>query len=127
MQIVLVESPFRSSRFPIDDCVRYAQFALRDSLDRGECAFASHLFYTHVLRETPDERALGLMCRDVIACATNALVARYVDLGESPDMFRDCDIDRRAVTEARRLRPMEFERWRSGVRPHGSLVLRVAP
>lgn len=123
MQIVMVETPFNTPAHTRDDCVRYAQFCAQDSLNRGECPFASHLFYTHFLPEDKASRELGLRCRDRIATATEALIARYLDIGTSPGMFRTCDIDRRATIEARALAPDLLARWRRGERLRGSLFL----
>lgn len=60
--IVIIESPFRGAT-PDEERVNveYAREAVRDSIRRGECPFASHLLYPQALDDSrPDERALGI-------------------------------------------------------------------
>lgn len=121
MNIVIVESPFSHPTRTRDECVRYAQFAVLDCLQRGEAPFASHLFYATVLPEDRESREMGLACRDRIACATGGIVARYVDLGTTPGMFRAVDCT--AVVEERRLPGDLLLRWDRGERVRGSLTV----
>ena len=120
MTIVIVESPFSCPTRTRDECMRYAQFAMLDCLQRGECPFASHLFFTAILPEDTS-REVGLTCRDRIAKATGGVVARYVDLGTTPGMFRGVDCT--AVAEERRLPSELLLRWQRGEHLRGSLVL----
>lgn len=58
MRRIILESPYAGD---IEANVRYAQKALKDSLDRGEAPLASHLLYPQVLDDTkPEERKLGI-------------------------------------------------------------------
>ncbi len=76
---VILESPFAG------DIARnrlYALTALRDSLDRGEAPFASHLLYPQVLTT---ERLRGLSAGlEWIAVAEKSVV--YTDLGITEGM-----------------------------------------
>lgn len=87
MNLVIIESPFAADtkeRAALH--LRYARAALRDSLDRGEAPFASHLIYTQVLDDKlPNERMIGIEAG--LAWGTHAdTVAVYEDLGVSPGM-----------------------------------------
>ena len=121
MNIIIIESPFSHPTRTRDECVRYAQFAILDCLRRGEAPFASHLFYTTVLPEDRESREMGLACRERIACATGGIVARYVDLGTTPGMFRAADCT--ATVEERRLPGDLLLRWDRGERVRGSLTI----
>lgn len=58
--IVIIESPYAGD---LQRNLQYARLALRDSIMRGECPFASHLLYTQpgVLNDAlPVERELGI-------------------------------------------------------------------
>lgn len=125
MQIVMVESPFSSPICPRARCVLYAQWCVMDAIDRGECPFASHLLYTHVLPEDRESRERGLAFRDRIATATGALVAIYTDLGETPGMIRPADTERGAFVERRTLSRGALVDFFSGLRPRATLSLEV--
>lgn len=62
MKRVILESPFRG----VDKLERarnkmYALDCMRDSIDRGEAPFMSHLLYTQIMNEDiPEERSLGI-------------------------------------------------------------------
>lgn len=76
--------------------ITYARRALRDSLDRGEAPFASHLLYPQALDDnTPDGRDLGLeLERHWFGAAIDAckgrekeiILAVYTDRGLSSGM-----------------------------------------
>lgn len=78
------------------DNVAYAKRALKDSLDRGECPFASHLLYPQALDDNKsDERNIGLECEQtwfgtaIDACKgleKEVILAVYTDRGLSPGM-----------------------------------------
>lgn len=56
--LTIIESPFAGDT---ERNLRYLKEAIRDSINRGEVPFASHLFYTQVLDDTiADQRRLGL-------------------------------------------------------------------
>lgn len=83
----VIESPYAS----LDDETReihteYALRAMKDSFDRGEAPFASHLFYTSVLRDrVPEERALGMVAGFTWGAMAD-VHAFYLDLGVSVGM-----------------------------------------
>lgn len=80
---VILESPYAGD---IETNTRYALAAMRDSLERGEAPFASHLLYTQVLDDTdPVEREWGIEAGLIWgACADLTVV--YTDLGISGGM-----------------------------------------
>jgi len=56
--LVMVESPYAGD---IQKNVAYARKCMRDSLDRGEAPFVSHLLYTQVLDDNvPELRRQGI-------------------------------------------------------------------
>jgi hypothetical protein len=81
---VILESPYRGD---VAQNVAYAQDAAIDCLRRGESPFASHLYFTHFLRDdVPEERALGIAAG--LAWRHGAEYAVfYVDLGWSSGMI----------------------------------------
>ena len=85
MKLVIIESPYSGN---VGRNVRYARACLRDSLQREEAPFASHLLYTQdgVLQdEVMDERAWGM--RAGFCWGEKAdLTAVYTDLGISEGM-----------------------------------------
>lgn len=90
---VIIESPFggRHRERNID----YARRCLRDSLDRGEAPFASHLLYTQVLDdERVRERRLGLS-RAIDWYDSAELIAIYLDHGVTPGMRHGMDYARK--------------------------------
>lgn len=86
---VQIESPFNApTRSGIITNVAYALLAMRDSLNRGEAPFASHLLYTLVGNDNdPYERELGILAGLAIGQKADA-TAVYTDLGISPGMVR---------------------------------------
>lgn len=84
-KLVILESPYAGNRHLN---VAYARCAMRDSLRRGECPFASHLLYTQpgVLDDNKElERELGI--QSGLAWGRLAdLTVVYEDLGISPGM-----------------------------------------
>lgn len=83
----VIESPFSAPT--TDDLVRnvqYAMLAVRDSLERGEAPYASHLFYTQMLDDNDQyERLLG-MDAGLTICRRADQTAVYLDLGLSRGM-----------------------------------------
>lgn len=58
--LVLVESPYAGGKAKN---IRYARACINDCLKRGECPFASHIFYTQtgiLDDDIPEERELGI-------------------------------------------------------------------
>lgn len=64
MDLVIVESPFAgSTEEELQENIKYARLAVRDSLLRGESPIASHLLYTQdgILDDNiPEERRMGI-------------------------------------------------------------------
>lgn len=62
MKRVIIESPFRGENaYQEERNRRYAMECMKDSLQKGEAPFLSHLLYTQVLNEAiPEERELGI-------------------------------------------------------------------
>lgn len=100
MYIVAIESPFKpsaddikkfSGRFSEAELLRqnlvYARLCLKNSLDRGEAPFVSHLLYTQVWNETPELRDAGIRAGLEVYTRVDG-VALYVDLGRSATMRR---------------------------------------
>lgn len=87
LRVVQFESPFGAS--DADGIVRnvaYALAGMRDSLQRGEAPFASHLLYTQMLDDAvAHERAMGIDAGLAIGRAALATVV-YEDLGISRGM-----------------------------------------
>lgn len=85
MHRVIIESPFAGDT---ETNIRYARACVRDSLDRGEAPYASHLLYTQpgVLDDTnPDEREWGINAGFQWRAAAHYTVV-YTDLGISRGM-----------------------------------------
>jgi hypothetical protein len=83
--IAIIESPYAGD---IERNTRYAQLAMRDSIMRGECPFASHLLYPqpNILNEfDPAERALGIELGYRL-WPHASVIAFYCDLGISNGM-----------------------------------------
>lgn len=88
--LVVIESPFAGETDDLrDGNIRFARWALRDSILRGESPIASHLLYTQdsVLRDNyPEERALGIECGLAWLRVADRHVF-YTDRGWSPGMI----------------------------------------
>ena len=99
MGLVIIESPYAGE---IEENMRYARLCLRDSLDRGEAPFASHLLYTQdgVLDDgDPKERRRGIEAGFAWkgkAC----LSAFYLDRTISKGMVEGLERSRRLGAEA---------------------------
>lgn len=83
MKPVIIETPYKGETA---QNLRYLRECIKDSLNRGEAPFASHLMYTQVLDDSkPDERALGIQAGFAWrTCLTPTIV--YTDLGISEGM-----------------------------------------
>lgn len=56
--LVIIESPYAGN---VSRNERYAKRCMKDSFDRGEVPFVSHLLYTQVLDDTvAEERKIGM-------------------------------------------------------------------
>ena len=87
MRRVIIESPFAgATEAETAANVAYARERMRDSLDRGEAPFASHLLLTQVLDDTiPEQRERGIEA-GLAWGAVAELSAVYTDRGISPGM-----------------------------------------
>ena len=83
----VIESPFSAPTMEeLVLNVQYAILAVRDSLNRGEAPYASHLFYTQMLNDNnKTERQLGIDAGLTI-CQNADQTAVYTDLGISEGM-----------------------------------------
>lgn len=85
-QRVQIESPFSGTEQVQERNEEYARACLKDSLQRGEAPFASHLLYTQVLDDNiPEERDMGIQ-RGFSYTVVCDLVAVYTDRGVSRGM-----------------------------------------
>lgn len=107
MRLVIIESPYAGD---VERNERYARACMRDSLERGEAPYASHLLFTQpgVLDDTvPEEREQGMEAGLAWGrCA--ALTAVYVDLGVTEGMRQGIA---RATAEGRRIVYREVRGW----------------
>lgn len=98
---VVIESPFAGN---LARHIGYARAAVRDSINRGEAPFASHLIYTQagVLRDdSREDRSLGIVSGFAWMEVCD-LVAVYQDLGISGGM-------RLGIERAKQLdKPVEY-------------------
>lgn len=86
---VQVESPFSGD---LDRNLRYARRAMRDSLDRYEAPYLSHLLYPQVLDDSdPADREYGMACGWVYLLDSE-LVVFYIDYGMSEGMNRALEL-----------------------------------
>lgn len=87
MRKVIIESPFAGSTpNEAEQYAEYARRALRDSLQRGEAPFASHMLYTQVLDDkSPEQRLQGINAGLAWGQAADATVV-YKDYGVSSGM-----------------------------------------
>lgn len=98
-RFVILESPYAGDRYRNK---RYANEAMRDSLERDEAPFASHLMYTDALDDDIEcEREMGIEAGLAIGKFAVATVV-YQDLGISRGMQYGID---RAIQEGR---PVEY-------------------
>lgn len=102
---VIIESPYRSNdAHSTEQHRKYLLHAIRDSIDRGEAPFASHLLIPEILNDDDIyERSVGIRCGYAWGdCAE--MVAVYQDFGLSHGM-------RLAVDRYQSLRlPIEWRR-----------------
>jgi hypothetical protein len=100
---VLIESPLSSDT--IEGIVRNKKFAracLRDSLERGEAPYASHLLYAQeglLNDDIPEERALGIHAGLIWGAFAKKTIV-YTDLGISLGMEKGIE---RAKKEQREI------------------------
>ena len=86
-KIVIIESPLNADDIEgFERNMDYAKACLMDSLLRGESPYASHILYTHVLRDSNEhERAMGMIAGIEFTRVAD-LVAVYGDKGVSKGM-----------------------------------------
>ena len=86
VKLVYLESPYAGN---VEKNIKYARLCMKDSLDRGEYPFASHLLYTqeNILDDNdPVERTLGIVSGFAFAKLCSKTVV-YADLGISNGMM----------------------------------------
>lgn len=92
MNRVIILSPYKGD---ISANLAYAWLCVLDSMKRDEAPWASHLFYTEVLRDSdPAQRAKGFECEAAWLRAAD-LVAVYTDRGLSSGMLKTLDMMRK--------------------------------
>lgn len=85
MRRVIIESPFAGD---LERNKRYLEWAIHDSLKRGEAPFASHAIYPGALDDNkPDERIWGINAGFAWWDVAEAIIF-YIDLGYSSGMTR---------------------------------------
>lgn len=83
MKLVIIESPYAGD---VEGNTKYAQWAMRDCLKRGEAPFASHLLYTQALRDDDSaERRLGIEAGHAWGKKAKTTIV-YIDRGISTGM-----------------------------------------
>lgn len=103
MRLVIIESPLAANlERSVEIHKRYARLCMRDSIERGEAPFASHLLYDQpeLLNDLiSEERRLGIEAG--LAWGAKAdLTAVYTDCGISRGMTMGIE---RAKTEGREI------------------------
>lgn len=87
--LVIIESPYKGDVVRNE---RYAKLCMKDSLDRGEVPFVSHLLYTLVLDDTfPPDRKLGMEAGFEVISRSD-YTAVYEDYGISDGMKEGIEI-----------------------------------
>ena len=122
MRVTIVESPYNTPKHSRLECIRYALWCCADADARGECCFASHLFFTQFIPETKEGRDRGLKYRDELVRRLQCTVVRYTDIGTTAGMFREADGVK--LTEERQLQGEIRTLWEQGYWPEGSLKCR---
>jgi hypothetical protein len=85
MRRVIIESPYAGC---LERNRRYLEWAISDSIRRGEAPFASHRMYPGALNDDePSDRELGIAAGYAWWDAAEAIVF-YCDFGMSPGMER---------------------------------------
>jgi hypothetical protein len=110
MRRVVLESPY-AGNIPANRL--YARRCIRDCLQRGESAIASHLLYTQrgILRDSvPGERKLGIDAGHEWILVADAVVV-YMDRGISDGMKKGI-----TIAENRKV-PIEYRNLRRGLCP----------
>lgn len=85
-KLVYLESPYAGD---VEKNIKYARLCMKDSINRGEYPFASHLLYTqeNILDDSdPVERTLGIVSGFAFAKLCSKTVI-YADLGISNGMM----------------------------------------
>ena len=89
-KLVIIESPYfvKGDYVATHDNIRYAQSCMRDSLERGESPFLSHLLYTQILDDNiPEERTMGIEAGLEWGKVAEVSIV-YIDRGISPGMIK---------------------------------------
>jgi hypothetical protein len=83
MKLVIIESPYAGDT---EKNIAYAIKCMKDSLNRGEAPFASHLLYTQCLDDNnKEQRMLGIYAGLEWGIYASATIV-YTDLGISEGM-----------------------------------------
>jgi hypothetical protein len=105
MKRVIIESPYAGD---LERNKRYLEWAIHDSLKRGEAPFASHAIYPGALDDDkPEERTWGINAGFAWWDAAEVIIF-YADFGFSPGMKKAMNrvIDLRKPYEERYLWPV---------------------
>lgn len=104
--LVIIESPFAGD---IKGNIEYAQRAMRDSLQRGEAPFASHLLYTQpgiLDDDIPRERKQGIKAgfawrqvADLTAIYQDRGITEGMQQGIQDAVDRGCPVEYRTIGE----------------------------
>ena len=105
VKLVYLESPYAGD---VEKNIKYARLCMKDSLNRGEYPFASHLLYTqeNILDDSnPSERTLGIVAGFAFAKLCSKTVI-YADLGISNGMMLGIEdaIKNKRIIEVRYLK-----------------------
>ena len=88
-KLVVIESPFKGQNYKATKLnILYARACIRDSLERGEYPYASHLFYTQsgILDDRiKEERSLGIKAGFAWGSLAKKTII-YTDMGISKGM-----------------------------------------
>ena len=105
---VYIASPFNGTSVEeTRQNIVYARLCMLDSLQRGEAPYLSHLLYTQVWAETPEQREAGLAAGDMWRDTADR-VAIYTDLGVTTGMQRAIEKAREGTCVSRNLEPVKF-------------------
>ena len=88
---VIICSPYRGET---ERNVTYARRCVRDSFDRGEAPFASHLIYPQILKDDVEEERLRGFQAEYEWISTADFVAFYIDYGWTTGMMKELKIVR---------------------------------
>jgi hypothetical protein len=95
-KVVCLESPYAGD---VENNLKYARRAMRDSIERGEAPLASHLLYTQVLSDdNPIERTAGIN-----------LGYAWMDYADAVVVYKDYGISEGMMLAIERARSLDIE------------------